>query len=1368
MGKRMRRFLSIILSVVMIMGYIPSTGITAYARTIPDLAEFAAPSDWEGKTETDLVATDFEGFQSVEGTTEQDWERFKEAPTDGIVIYDFNDNYVSIAVYEGGKLDQLSTDTISRGRIYEIIENGDSVCYTVGSTFVETYEITLDGARFSKPDTETSQLVDDGNAMQTVTYTAKEGYRFFNFDDITENGITVSKKTDTEVTVSGTPTADTDITVPDADSVELLVQEIVPQADWEGDTTKYTVDMASDFDNNSLADIENWTDVPGEGIVHILYDVNGTTWKVASFKNGVFINSYEYDITLNDIFTDLKMVGGKHYYTSSKAPASKVSYDVTFKIVNGYWDDATAEDKVVTLKGYTSDELKLSAKQIPAVGSKPLDDYMTGSWDVEPSTSTVIKKDTTYTYTYKEKDPSSVTKAPVAKELIYNGVKQSLVTSGEAEGGTMEYAIGDDATVAPTSGWDTAIPSAVNAGTYYVWYRVKGDETHKDVAPEVVTGLIKKKGITIAGIKAVDKDYDGTTAAELNYEDVTYGGMLNADELTVTATGTFEDKDASDEPKTVYITDLVLGGKSVDNYQLSSDGQQTETTASIGKIAAEVEWDDVTSFTYDGTELKPYAYVSNKIGDDEVYVTVAGGQTDVGIYNATADSLRGIDAVNYYLKDKVTQLFVITKADVDINVSMAGWTYGDEPSEPEIEGVPEGMLANVEYKPIEAGNKDYTLNKPENAGTYNIRVSVEGNKNYNDTSVVDTFVVSPREVELNWDKTEFTYNGEDQCPTVTLGNVVPKDKEDVVAVIDGAATAAGTHTAIVTKLRGSAADNYKLPKKPITIYTINKADLDNPEIILDDWTYGENPNAPIVSGNKEGADVTFMYKETEGTDEYTTKVPVKAGDYTVKAVISATAGYNGATITKDFKINRAPITPEVTITGWAYAEYDKEANAPTISGNTEGGEESFTYYIDSQCKEKTTPENSGAEEEGGVPMNVGTYMVKAEIAKTANYQAGEATCEFAITEADKQNLIQAIGKAEQFCDMLSENDDYEKIAKKLMEAIEAAQEDVNNPNISAEDIAEATEELQDAAAKAEEGKRAIDEANFEKVKEDVKKKADNLANFDDSDACKKLLENAKKNIDAMAYDHSKTPDENKAALGSVVTELKKDLEEQREADKNAEEKEKADTKAADDVTSMIEDIPESRNITKDDKAAVEAARKAYDSLTDDQKAKVSKETLKKLIEAEKAVGTASTYSSEWVDGQWYAEDGSTTYEPKGYWKHNSGGWWFEDENGWFPYNCWQKIDGNWYYFTSDGYMDYSEYRDGYWIGADGIRVEQYSGGHWMQNGTGWWYSDESGWYPSNQWLWIDGKCYYFGSDGYMPTNQYIGGSWVGADGAWVK
>ena len=83
-------------------------------------------------------------------------------------------------------------------------------------------------------------------------------------------------------------------------------------------------------------------------------------------------------------------------------------------------------------------------------------------------------------------------------------------------------------------------------------------------------------------------------------------------------------------------------------------------------------------------------------------------------------------------------------------------------------------------------------------------------------------------------------------------------------------------------------------------------------------------------------------------------------------------------------------------------------------------------------------------------------------------------------------------------------------------------------------------------------------------------------------------------------------------------------------------------------------------------------------------------------------------------------------------------------------------------------MDYSEYRDGCWLGADGAWDEAYSGGHWMSDCTGWWYTDASGWYPVNQWLWIDGSCYYFGGDGYMLTSQYVDGCWVGADGAWVK
>ena len=129
--------------------------------------------------------------------------------------------------------------------------------------------------------------------------------------------------------------------------------------------------------------------------------------------------------------------------------------------------------------------------------------------------------------------------------------------------------------------------------------------------------------------------------------------------------------------------------------------------------------------------------------------------------------------------------------------------------------------------------------------------------------------------------------------------------------------------------------------------------------------------------------------------------------------------------------------------------------------------------------------------------------------------------------------------------------------------------------------------------------------------------------------------------------------------------------------------------------------------------------------------------------------SAQKYSSEWVNGKWYNADGSQTYEGILQWKCNATGWWVEDTTGWYPASQWQKIDGKWYYFTANGYMDYSEYRDGCWLGSDGSWVEEYYGGHWSSDSNGWWYEDAAGWYPQSQYLWIDGTEYYFKSNGYM-------------------
>ena len=58
---------------------------------------------------------------------------------------------------------------------------------------------------------------------------------------------------------------------------------------------------------------------------------------------------------------------------------------------------------------------------------------------------------------------------------------------------------------------------------------------------------------------------------------------------------------------------------------------------------------------------------------------------------------------------------------------------------------------------------------------------------------------------------------------------------------------------------------------------------------------------------------------------------------------------------------------------------------------------------------------------------------------------------------------------------------------------------------------------------------------------------------------------------------------------------------------------------------------------------------------------------------------------------------------------------------------------------------------------------------WVQNSTGWWWRNADGSYPMNTWKEIDGKQYYFGSDGYMLSNTYTqDGYFVGLDGARIQ
>ena len=108
--------------------------------------------------------------------------------------------------------------------------------------------------------------------------------------------------------------------------------------------------------------------------------------------------------------------------------------------------------------------------------------------------------------------PLAVVKTePKAESLTYTGQAQTLVTAGEAEGGTMNYALGTDATTAPAEAdYKDAIPTATDAGTYYVWYKAVGDANHNSIEAASVTATINPvdKAKLETAIKTAETYYD--------------------------------------------------------------------------------------------------------------------------------------------------------------------------------------------------------------------------------------------------------------------------------------------------------------------------------------------------------------------------------------------------------------------------------------------------------------------------------------------------------------------------------------------------------------------------------------------------------------------------------------------------------------------------------------------------------------------------------------------------------------------------------------------------------------------------------------------------------------------------------------------
>ena len=225
--------------------------------------------------------------------------------------------------------------------------------------------------------------------------------------------------------------------------------------------------------------------------------------------------------------------------------------------------------------------------------------------------------------------PASAITAPAANALTYNGSEQALAATGsvDAKYGEMQYRLG-------TSGsFSTAIPTATDAGTYTVYYKVAGSEGYEDSRVSgPITVTIAKKALTITDVTLHERTYDGekwALAKGATFDDAVANEKLKlGKDGDYTLSATFDSANAG---TSVPFTATVMLNPSVKNYTLPNG--EYRGTAEINKATAPKNNPTGTLNIINGT-CQTYTYDFNNILPGlpkGKYGTISYGQADISL-----------------------------------------------------------------------------------------------------------------------------------------------------------------------------------------------------------------------------------------------------------------------------------------------------------------------------------------------------------------------------------------------------------------------------------------------------------------------------------------------------------------------------------------------------------------------------------------------------------------------------------------------------------------------------------------------------------------------------------------------------------------
>ena len=225
-----------------------------------------------------------------------------------------------------------------------------------------------------------------------------------------------------------------------------------------------------------------------------------------------------------------------------------------------------------------------------------------------------------------KKAPVFTAEATAVTGLMYDGFAHALVTAAATADGTVEYKLGEDGE------WGESIPAATNAGTYKVFYRIKGDESHADyeVTEPVTVTIAKANAEFTAPTAKTDLVYTGSAIELVVAGSVTGGAMqykLGEDEYDTTVpaatnAGTYTvyykvigDGNHNDAAE-VSITVTIAKAKNVIEFNKDSAGNVTSVDFTYGEdpIQNATATSGEVTYTYisahwegDGENKKPVA-----------------------------------------------------------------------------------------------------------------------------------------------------------------------------------------------------------------------------------------------------------------------------------------------------------------------------------------------------------------------------------------------------------------------------------------------------------------------------------------------------------------------------------------------------------------------------------------------------------------------------------------------------------------------------------------------------------------------------------------------------------------------------------------